>query len=275
MSAQYKTCGFLFSVGLHAVVLLLVAAPWRMSRKPAEYPELGVEALEFCLVKSRTETIPVAEAGPSPNPSTDPCPADVAEADPSPNPSTDPCPADVAEVDPSPNPSTDPCPADVAEADPSPNLSPDPCPADVAEADPPPNPSTDPCPADVAEVDPPPNPSTDPCPADVAEADPLPSPSSANLISCSADVELVGALRPVYPRSSRRRGEEGEVSLEVDVAADGAVADVRVVRSSGVAALDNAALQAMARAKFKPAMHDGLPVCATVTQVVSFRLGGG
>ena len=203
MSAQYKTCGFLFSVGLHAVVLLLVAAPWRMSRKPAEYPELGVEALEFCLVKSRTETIPVAEAGPSPNPSTDPCPADVAE------------------------------------------------------------------------VDPPPNPSPDPCPADVAEADPLPSPSSANLISCSADVELVGALRPVYPRSSRRRGEEGEVSLEVDVAADGAVADVRVVRSSGVAALDNAALQAMARAKFKPAMHDGLPVCATVTQVVSFRLGGG
>ena len=257
MSAQYKTCGFLFSVGLHAVVLLWVAAPWRMSRKPAEYPELGVEALEFCLVKSRTETIPVAEAGPSPNPSTDPCPADVAEVDPPPNPSPDPCPADVAETDPLPSPSTDPCPAD------------------VAEADPPPNPSPDSCSADVAEVDPPPNPSPDPCPADVAEADPLPSPSSANLISCSADVELVGALRPVYPRSSRRRGEEGEVSLEVDVAADGAVADVRVVRSSGVAALDNAALQAMARAKFKPAMHDGLPVCATVTQVVSFRLGGG
>ena len=239
MSAQYKTCGFLFSVGLHAVVLLLVAAPWRMSRKPAEYPELGVEALEFCLVKSRTETIPVAEADPPPNPSPDPCSADVAEADPPPNPS------------------------------------PDPCPADVAEVDPPQNPSSDPCPVDVAEADPPPNPSPDPCPADVAEADPLPSPSSANLISCSADVELVGALRPVYPRSSRRRGEEGEVSLEVDVAADGAVADVRVVRSSGVAALDNAALQAMARAKFKPAMHDGLPVCATVTQVVSFRLGGG
>lgn len=55
-------------------------------------------------------------------------------------------------------------------------------------------------------------------------------------------------------------GEQGQVRLDVHVGADGAVIDVQVRESSGSAALDRSAMQAVRKWRFRPAMVDGQPV---------------
>jgi protein TonB len=80
------------------------------------------------------------------------------------------------------------------------------------------------------------------------------------------------AIRPVYPFGSRRRGEEGTVTLEVEVSPAGIPNAVRIVSSSGFPALDLAAQRAVLAARFKPARRDGEPVTATAQVSLVFRL---
>ena len=79
-------------------------------------------------------------------------------------------------------------------------------------------------------------------------------------------------IRPDYPNGARRRGEQGEVLVELDVNADGGVDSVRVVRSSGFAELDRAAVQAARTARFEPARSGESSVASTVRLPLSFRL---
>ena len=80
------------------------------------------------------------------------------------------------------------------------------------------------------------------------------------------------AIKPVYPFASRRRGEEGTVTLEVSVSPSGIPESVRIVSSSGFPALDYAAQKAVLAARFKPARRDGEPVTATAQVSLIFRL---
>ena len=80
------------------------------------------------------------------------------------------------------------------------------------------------------------------------------------------------SIRPNYPRGARRRGEQGEVVLEIRVNADGDVDDVCVVASSGFAELDEAAVRAARGATFSPARADGAPVASTARLTLAFRL---
>jgi protein TonB len=78
---------------------------------------------------------------------------------------------------------------------------------------------------------------------------------------------------PPYPLLARRLGKEGVVVLEVLVAIDGHAAEVRVVRSSGFAPLDDAALTTVRdRWRFVPARRGGEPVESRVTVPIRFRL---
>jgi protein TonB len=61
--------------------------------------------------------------------------------------------------------------------------------------------------------------------------------------------------------------------VQVDPA--GQVLDLSVLGSSGHAALDGAALRAVRRWRFEPARQNGMPVFATVTVGITFRLDGG
>lgn len=54
-----------------------------------------------------------------------------------------------------------------------------------------------------------------------------------------------------YPESARRRGEEGQPQVKVDIGSDGKATNVRLTRSSGNAELDKAAIRGARRAKFK------------------------
>ena len=57
-------------------------------------------------------------------------------------------------------------------------------------------------------------------------------------------------IRPYYPLGARLRGEEGVVKVEACLGPDGRVLNCAVVKSSGYAALDEAALDAVKRVHF-------------------------
>ena len=83
---------------------------------------------------------------------------------------------------------------------------------------------------------------------------------SARRTGPRVDASWAGNAAPAYPSSARRMGEQGRVKLDVHVGVDGAVIDVQVRESSGSAALDRSATEAVRKWRFRPAMVDGQPV---------------
>lgn len=80
--------------------------------------------------------------------------------------------------------------------------------------------------------------------------------------------------QPDYPAEALAAKQEGDVVVEVCVAASGAIADAKLVRSSGVASLDNATLSGLEKSKFEPATRNGQPVSICgYSLTVGWRLG--
>jgi len=77
---------------------------------------------------------------------------------------------------------------------------------------------------------------------------------------------------PVYPRSARRRGHEGCVTVSISVAEDGKVVSAEVLASSGHDELDAAALAAVRTARFAPATENGVSVRGELRLTFDFRL---
>ena len=65
---------------------------------------------------------------------------------------------------------------------------------------------------------------------------------------------------PVYPRLSRQQGETGRVQVRVYIDEAGLPRTVQLSASSGHGRLDDAALQAVLRARFKPYTENGRPM---------------
>jgi TonB family protein len=65
---------------------------------------------------------------------------------------------------------------------------------------------------------------------------------------------------PAYPRESIAAEETGLTRLRMYIAASGDLRGVSLVQSSGSARLDNAAIEALSRCKFKAAMQAGVPI---------------
>ena len=80
------------------------------------------------------------------------------------------------------------------------------------------------------------------------------------------------AIRPEYPRGSRLRKEEGDVVLEIHVAASGEVSEVRVAVGSGFAELDEAAVRAAMAARFTPAKSGRDAVASVARLKLTFKL---
>jgi protein TonB len=78
--------------------------------------------------------------------------------------------------------------------------------------------------------------------------------------------------RPEYPRTAREEGWEGIVMLRVEILADGKTGIVSVDQTSGHAILDDAALRAVQRWHFSPAMDGNFPVKSVVHLPVRFDL---
>ncbi len=77
---------------------------------------------------------------------------------------------------------------------------------------------------------------------------------------------------PPYPASAKRNCEQGLVTLNLLIGADGRVSKAGIATSSGYPALDNAALNAAQDWRYSPARTAGRAVESTVMQPVRFDL---
>ena len=100
---------------------------------------------------------------------------------------------------------------------------------------------------------------------------PDPTPTNSNSIS-DANLQVTRRVDPAYPPASRRAAEQGTAVLSVLVDASGHPQDVKVQTSSGFDRLDQAAMQAIHRWVFNPAVRDSQKVTAWTTVRVAFRL---
>ena len=78
-------------------------------------------------------------------------------------------------------------------------------------------------------------------------------------------------VEPEYSEEARKAKYNGEVTLTVVVDATGRVKNVQVVRGVGMG-LDEKAIEAVSKWKFKPGMKNGQPVAVMANIVVTFRL---
>jgi protein TonB len=77
---------------------------------------------------------------------------------------------------------------------------------------------------------------------------------------------------PTYPDMARQAGIEGQTVVEALVDVDGAIADARILKSSGNQSLDAAAVDAAMRAKFSPAKQRDKAVRVWVSIPFRFTL---
>lgn len=153
-----------------------------------------------------------------------------------------------------PAPKTTPPPVPLIAAAPEPTPAP---PSIVAPASPP-----EPAPPAVAPVT---------VKAVAAPAPPASSPPPARDLPASA-IQYLEPPDPAYPRASRRAGESGLVVVRVFVGADGLPRQLQVLQSSGFERLDEAALEGVRRARFKPPTENGQPTAGWARIPIPFEL---
>jgi TonB family protein len=82
---------------------------------------------------------------------------------------------------------------------------------------------------------------------------------------------LLYKVEPEYSEEARKAKYQGTVILYIEVDPAGKARNVRVVRSLGLG-LDEKAIEAVNKWKFRPGYKDGKPVTVAATIEVNFRL---
>lgn len=85
---------------------------------------------------------------------------------------------------------------------------------------------------------------------------------------------ILSKVDPVYPEAARKAGLEGTALLRIQISASGRPSDIAIARSTGHAALDEAAVTAVTKWRFVPAKdrNSGRTIACTTTLPISFRL---
>ena len=78
-------------------------------------------------------------------------------------------------------------------------------------------------------------------------------------------------VTPEYTDAARKAKVEGKVVLMIEVGTDGRAHQIRVSKALG-SGLDEQAVNAVRRWRFRPAMKDGMPVTVPATIEIPFRL---
>ena len=105
---------------------------------------------------------------------------------------------------------------------------------------------------------------------DIADDDYLPTIDEFIVVEIEAD--LVYRHKPTYPRLAEQAGIDGKVWVKVLVLKDGSVRNAVVYRTSGNTSLDEAAVEAAKKCRFKPAIQNGRPVATWVAFPFEFEL---
>jgi TonB family protein len=108
-----------------------------------------------------------------------------------------------------------------------------------------------------------------------------PTPPSATTIATPPGVYRIGGgvsspvptfrAAPEYSEQARKAKWQGDVLLQVVVDETGVPQDILVIRSLGLG-LDQKAIEAVEKWRFKPGLKDGQPVPVVATIQVNFRL---
>jgi len=93
------------------------------------------------------------------------------------------------------------------------------------------------------------------------------------VLAARANPVPVSSPAPRYPAEAARRRESGTVLVRVDVGPDGVPTATSIVQSSRSRSLDKAALDAVRRWRFQPAVVDGHPTVGNVVVPIEFNLG--
>jgi protein TonB len=103
------------------------------------------------------------------------------------------------------------------------------------------------------------------------EVPPRTDPSTPAVIEAKS-LSVTRRVEPVYPPASRRLDEHGAVRLRVLVDERGRPREVQIAKSSGFERLDQAAVAAVRRWQFSPAMQESRAVTAWTQVNVVFQL---
>jgi TonB family protein len=105
----------------------------------------------------------------------------------------------------------------------------------------------------------------------------LPEPKNAGFtsgtIAGSGDVsapQVLYKVDPEYSEEARAAKRGGTVTLSITVDPEGRASDIHVVKGLGMG-LDEKAIEAVRKWKFKPGMNKGAAVSASVSVDVTFR----
>ena len=99
-------------------------------------------------------------------------------------------------------------------------------------------------------------------------------PTSPNVYQVGRGVSapvLISKVDPEYTEEARAAKYNGDVVLYVEIGTDGMAYNLKVIRSLGLG-LDEKAIEAVKKWKFKPGMLNGQPVRVAATIQVNFRL---
>lgn len=100
---------------------------------------------------------------------------------------------------------------------------------------------------------------------------PAPAPTTTQPMA-SANPVPVYSPSPRYPQAALRRRESGKVMVRIEVGPDGVPTATSIVESSQSRALDRAALDAVKRWRFRPAIVNGQPAVGSVVVPIEFNL---
>lgn len=89
--------------------------------------------------------------------------------------------------------------------------------------------------------------------------DPAANATAAAVVLPSTDADYLNNPAPLYPRVSKRMGEEGTVVVRVLITPEGRAEKAEVRTSSGFARLDDTALSTVQRWRFVPGKRHGVP----------------
>ncbi|MFC5436980.1 energy transducer TonB [Rhodanobacter umsongensis] len=98
------------------------------------------------------------------------------------------------------------------------------------------------------------------------------SAAGSNAGGQTTSAVLLKAVGARYPTAAMRARQQGWVVVEFTVDPDGGTSDVKVVDAQPRRVFDRAAMDAVERYKFTPAMKDGVAVSSTKQQRIEFKL---
>jgi protein TonB len=108
---------------------------------------------------------------------------------------------------------------------------------------------------------------------EAGQANAAPEPAQPKQVVIQNAV-LVKSVRPRYPPVAQRRRQQGWVEVQYTVDTDGTVSDVTAIDAEPAHVFNRAAVDAVKRWEFRPALNNGKPFPVTMRKRIVFSLGG-